>query len=421
MSQFIELYNLKCDGKVLTYEFYSSLDVFNKQKFFIEYPKPIAEPLESMNAIPFAAVMAPISWATGANLVIPHLDAAYAQALEAASLFWKKCFTDAWSFRGQLFTRSVRQKRQRREKTGMLFSGGLDSLTSYVKNREKKPELFTVIGADFPYAKTDFASMCKEKLFEQLARQENIDLTYIHTNIGEILNLKSLERYAKNWYGAVQHALMLTALVAPLTHHYLKTLLIASCSHKPNLDFPCGGEPEVVRKLRWGNTAVQDDLYEMNRAQKVAAHLKGRNEFYPYLRVCWAQFKEMNCSRCEKCLRTICELLLNNMDPNQLNFNVTPETLPALKTKLTRKFNLIFRGNEMQINYWRAIQETVRLNELQDLYGSKSFFQWFKDFVRLKKRGSRIVLFLLMPYFALRDALSHLKEYLLSRHLQSYS
>ena len=410
MNHYISLTSIKTEGNILKYDFISSLNVFKKRSFFIEYREPIQHSLDSINAIPFAAIMAPISWAAGANLSIPALDADYVQSLEDSSHFWRKCFGNTWSFQGRLMTNSVRESSFAPTKTGMLFSGGLDSLTSYIRHRNEKPELFTVIGADFPYSHGSFTNMCKAKLFDRLARQEGISLNYIYTDIGEVLDFKKLKAYAPNWYGAVLHGLMLTSLVAPLTHHYLKTLLVASCSHKPDTDYPCGGEPEVIRSLRWANTRVLDDLHELNRSQKIGTYLKNEADFHSYLRVCWSQFKELNCSKCEKCLRTICEILLNNMDPNRLNFKVTEQTLPALKKRISGHYNLFFRGNEMVLNFWRSIQESINPDKVQDLYGSKEFFTWLATFDGLKRKNGKLLQSLLNFIFGIRDELSHVKH-----------
>ena len=408
MNDYIRLAQMTCQNDILQYRFETSLGVFRKKEFFIEYRKKIENPVESVNAMPFAAIMAPVAWATGADLVLPSLDAEFARTLEAGSNYWRKCYP-RWPFRGKLSARLVRNERGPLSRTGMLYSSGLDSLTTYLHHRDEKPELFTVIGADFPHAQVSFASLCKERLFEQLARAEGLDLTYIHTDISDILDLKRLEPYATNWYGAVQHGLMLTSLVAPLTHSYLKTLYIASCSHKPDYDFPCGSEPEVVRHLAWSGTRVADDLHELNRAQKISRYLKGREEFYRYLRVCWIQYEKINCSRCEKCLRTICELLLNNLDPNRLNFQVTRATLSRLKERIARHYHVFFRGNEGVLNFWRAIQESIDLDSLEDLYGSREFFEWFAGFGRIRRRNRPAARRALKLLLELRDAGSRVK------------
>jgi hypothetical protein len=404
MRDFIRLDRLTVSGDVLRYDFSTSLDVFRKTSFFVEYDRPFAEPAESILTMPFAGVMMTVAWASGADLEMPSIDASFAESLERSSHYWMKCYP-AWPFRSRLAARRVENRRDGNAGYGMLFSSGLDSLATYVRHRGKKPELFTVIGADFPHARADFATLCKERLFEDLARADGVTLRYIRTDIDETLDLKKLSRFAANWYGAVQHGLMLTSLVAPASHTYLKTLFMASCSHKRDYHFPCGSEPEVVRGLRWAGTAVEDDLHEMNRAQKVGAWLKPFPAYHKYLRVCWEQYDKINCSRCEKCLRTICELLLNNEDPNRYNFQVDAGTLEYLRRKLRDRYYLFFRGNEGLLNYWRAIRESIDLDRLEDRHGSKAFFEWLKAFRKLDRPQNPWLVSSWLRLLELRDSL----------------
>lgn len=413
MSDFIRLDSLVCQNGQLRYTFSSSLNIFKKKDFFIEYSKPIEKPVESINTIPFAGIMMPIAWATGAELIVPSLDRSYIGSLEVASAYWKKCYRK-WPFSPRLITKAVENETPQKglpESCGMLFSGGLDSLATYAHHRDKKPELFTAIGADFFISKSNFVTLCKEKLFNEFAAQEKVRLTYITTDMSDILDYKRLERYAENWYGAVQHGLMLTSLVAPVSHHYLKTLYIASCSHKLDYNFPCGSDPEAVRYLKWANTHVEDDLHEINRMEKVREYLKDHPSFHKYLRVCWAQFEQMNCSRCEKCLHTICEILINNEDPNHYNFKVTCETLAFLKHKLKNRYYLFFRGNERCLNFWRVIQQSIDLDKIEDRYGSKEFFAWFKNFKKLRKKQNPVLLFLWLRLLDIRDLLKKMVKF----------
>lgn len=39
---------------------------------------------------------------------------------------------------------------------GLLFSGGVDSLASYIRHREKKPNLIMIWGADIPISQEGF-------------------------------------------------------------------------------------------------------------------------------------------------------------------------------------------------------------------------------------------------------------------------
>ncbi|OGR85677.1 MAG: hypothetical protein A2901_07890, partial [Elusimicrobia bacterium RIFCSPLOWO2_01_FULL_54_10] len=290
MKKMIRLDQITRKGNALVYNFSSSLDVFNKHEFFIEYKKDIPEPLESISAIPFAALMMPIAWASGADLDIPSLDHKYVQSLETVSGYWKKCYGHRWPFTTKLLTRPVVNPTFPVDKVGQLYGSGLDSLATFLHHRELEPELFTVIGAEFSLSQNDFAAASKQKLNDKFAASQGVNVTAIYTDAGEVLNTAKLKRFASNWYGGVQHGLMLTAMVAPVSYTYLKTLFMAGCSHKKvDYDFPCGGDVEVVKNLNWAGTHVKDDLNHLSRSRKFQQYIKGKDDLYRFIRVCWVR------------------------------------------------------------------------------------------------------------------------------------
>lgn len=384
MKHYIRLEKMTCEGSKLAFEFDSSLDLFRKKSFFIEYNRPIEDPRESINAIPFAAVMSPISWALGAELSLPCLDDEYACSLELVNGRAQRWFLKKWSFLSQLSAPRVRNADLLPARTGLLFSGGLDSLTTFARHQASSPELFCVFGADIPLSSDRFIATCRDR-FDRFAADQGADICYVMTDIRETVDEKRLKDYSKNWYGEVAHGLILTGLVAPVAYRRVKTLIMASCSHAPGCDYPCGSESQLVRSIRWGGTQVLDDLHELNRAQKVKAYFRGRPDLYAYLRVCWMQFEALNCGRCEKCLRTICELLVNSVDPARCNFRIDRSTLTDLRRRIERSYYTTFRS-ESVLDFWRAIQGSIDLENTEDLYGSKDFFAWLAGFDRLKQR-----------------------------------
>ena len=391
MKHFIRLEELLCEPDRLTYKFSSSLEVFNQKSFFIEYDRDISDAPESIRTVPFAAVMAPIAQATGAELILPSLDEEFAKSLDRCGEYFKKWFSKKWLFTSRLDAPLVRNEFTP-DRYAMLFSGGLDSLATYIRHKDKQPLLFTVLGADIPLSHNTFIQLCKEKL-EDFARKENVSIRYIRTDVREMLDSESLKRYAGNWYGDVAHGLMLSSLIAPATYDTVKSLMLASCSHRPNCRYTCGSQKELIQEISWGGTSVENDNHELNRCEKIRTYLKQDPRYYSYIRVCWMQFQSLNCSRCEKCLRTICELLMNNIDPARCNFIIDADTLPQLKKRMLKEYYFFFRG-ESALDFWRTIQEDIRIDEIEDRYGAREFFRWFSGFEKIKQRQNPILLHL---------------------------
>ncbi len=388
MKHVIRLEKTLCEENRLTYKFSSSLKVFNQKSFFIEYDRPIENPVESINSIPFAAVMAPIAWATGAELILPELDKDYALSLERCTEHFKKWFSKKWSFKTRLDAHLVKNTFAP-TRHAMLFSGGLDSMTTYLHHKDKNPRLFTIFGADIPLSRQTFIESYKNKL-KSFATSENTSIESIHTDVREIWNLDHLKPYSKNWYGEVAHGLLLSALVAPVAYDSVKTLMLASCSHRAGCVYTCGSEKDLVRQIQWAGTGVVADNHHLSRAEKILTYLKSQPKYYSQLRVCWMQFESLNCGKCEKCLRTICELLINNIDPALCNFKMTTDTLSDLKKRILNDYYIFF-GGESALDYWRTIQEKISLVTLEDQYGSRAFFSWFLKFKKIKARQNPVL------------------------------
>lgn len=377
----INLDKVNCEKNRLNYEFSSSLSVFKKKSFFIEYDTDISSTPESIRNIPFAAIMLPIAWATGAELNIPSLDKEYMEHLPKCSEYFKKWFSKSWSFNSSLRTRAVKNYTQPSE-YALLFSGGLDSMTAYIRNEDKKPQLFMIFGADIPLSSRDFIETCKKNYLE-FATKQKVIVHFINTTILEILNHKELEKYAKSWWGDISHGLILTSLVAPQGYSNIKTLFLASCISSS--DYPGGSQPEIIDNIQWAKTNVELVNVGLTRGEKIERYLKEREVLYKYLRVCWKQFNVINCSECEKCLRTICDLLAHNIDPAKCNFKINDQTLSYLQRKLTKRYYTFIRSECLR-DFWRNIQESIQTEKLEDLYGSKDFFLWLSTFEPLKRR-----------------------------------
>lgn len=382
MKDFIRLTTIAVEKNRLVYEFETSLNLFIAHRFVIDYDAGPGAP-DSILSIPFAGLMSPIAWATGADLHLPELDARYLQSIAFCEEYFKPWFTGRWPFDGRLVTSIVSHPPSGISKSvsGALFSGGVDSLSTYAA---LKPErLFMVFGADIPLSKTNFVEKCR-RMYSDFAAKEGTSLDFIRTNIREVLDKKAMKRFSANWYSEAAHGIWLTSLLAPVTWHRPHNIAIANCSHPAGSKYVCGSHADVMENIGWAETGVKSYDGNMSRVQKIQSHLKGRPELLKYLRVCWSQFENTNCSSCEKCLRTICELLLNNIDPNACGFPIDQTTLSRLKSRMTLTFPLFFRSQSV-LDFWRNIQASIRLDDIENRYGSRAFFAWLSSFDALTR------------------------------------
>jgi len=277
---------------------------------------------------------------------------------------------------------------------GLLFSGGIDSTVSYIRNKKKKPNLIMIWGADIPLAEKEFWCKVKKK-FKDFARKEKVAINFIKTNMREFVNEATLDtefgpHLIGSWWGSFSHGLALLGICAPATvAKRLGTLLIAS-SPTRGFKYPWGSHWLIDSKLSWANAKVVQDGYELDRQEKIRHVLKDyirNNKTYPLFRVCYSQFRDFNCSRCEKCCRTITGLVLENINPNKCGFNVDKNFFGLLKTNIEEQSSFIKGWGGVYA--WKNIQKHIPEKLSHNLCDSRDFFIWFRDFDISKKAKER--------------------------------
>jgi hypothetical protein len=373
----IVLHSVEREGIRINYRFRSDVPVFVRDSFFVEYADLPTDVPDSILNVVFAAVVAPVAWATGADLHIPCLDSVYLGSLESCQAYFRKWHPREWSFESRIIARAEDNPR-RGEDCGMLFSGGLDALTTYIKHRSRKPELFTVFGVDVPLSEAAFTVRCRG-LIQDMAAHDGVTAYFISTDVREVLPDQAMRRYSSGWYGEVAHMMLLTALTAPYVYGRISELLVAGGDAEP-IDEMWGSDPDLDEKISWSGTTVKHDNFGLDREAKVIQYFREAPYLHKYLRVCWVQFGQLNCSCCDKCLGTIVALLIANIDPNTCNFHVDEKTLVGLRNRLANPFlrHAFIHGGEAHLRDWRFLLRSIHESDLVDIHGSRAFLTWLK-------------------------------------------
>lgn len=183
--------------------------------------------------------------------------------------------------------------------TAVFFSGGVDSLYSTYKNLADITALVLVHGFDMPLENFALRERVSSRL-QTAATGLGRDLIEISTNI------RSLTDQHVSWARA-QFGPALAA-VAVMLGSRVDRVLVPSSESYAHLE-PCGSHP-LLDPL-WSTEAVEivHDGAEASRNEKVE-YLARMPGALAHLRVCWKNpDNRYNCGRCEKCLRTMLNLL----------------------------------------------------------------------------------------------------------------
>lgn len=332
----------------------------------------------SILTIPIVAATAPITWAVGADIGMPKLDAAYLSSLARVKDVFRGVYPN-FKYSGEIYPGETVTNEFGGKRFAMLFSGGVDSLTTYLRHKNKNPDLFSVWGVpDIPPSESKFWGKMWTDITD-FADRNGLMAFQVKTDIYRNINYELLRReFGISWWGDVAAGLFLLGMCAPITAvREIGSLLIAS-SYTKCFTKGFGFNPSVDNIVTWADVTVCHDGYELSRQQKL--HYLCRSENVPYLarlRVCWDSASRTNCGNCEKCFRTIVGLVTEGVDPNNCNFDTNIKTLPYIGDCFHKGKIPLSEGAKFM---WRDIQKHIPEDIDRDIYGSQEFLIWLREY-----------------------------------------
>ena len=353
----------------LSYEFKSGIneslheielalpEVFNPQTIFIQFKQSgsgTGQPLVVLDGMVCAVVFYCMSQKLDLH-VRGELSSVFLRRIRLFMESWSKWFPDVYSVINVSCDRVYSHHSEpeqdcssteaRKESTIVPLSGGVDSTFSLLRHSGSSTNSnfpisrgVFVQGFDIPSKDTIAASKAAKKLRE-LAGLYGIAFSEVHTNLRDQIPL--------NWEHA--HG----AALASVLHLFAKDCasgLIPSAQAVDGVLTPWGTHPATDNFLSGELMDIVHDGAGFGRFEKVR-HLTMFPKIAKYLRVCW-EGKDLsrNCSRCEKCLRTMASIEIAGGSPRR-----------AFGSKVT-----IERVNSLAFPNSRVRQQWVRILEIAD-------------------------------------------------------
>jgi hypothetical protein len=183
-------------------------------------------------------------------------------------------------------------RRHANEKTGMFFTGGVDSFLTLRQLQEQVSGLISVHGFDI--------SLHDQRRFDEAKR----NVSAIADELGLIAiyprtNLRTLTFFDGNPPWGVSHLAALSAIAHLLGNQFSK-VYVASSDVPP----PWGSHPKLDRLWSSSAVTIENHGWRLTRLQKVM-QIADWTLVHKYLKVCWENRSEsLNCGECEKCVRT---------------------------------------------------------------------------------------------------------------------
>ena len=363
------------------------------ENLILDYEDSISDlrdlPLEVLQ-LPALLNVAPVVWYAGGEVSVPFTDPLLEQGLERIRAHFKKMYPEeAWEGRLR-FEGPPIPPSPTGGKSGMMFSGGLDSVMSLVLHADKPLVLITVAGAD---VRTEEAWAKVRRSVTDVASAFGAENAFVRANIRSFLNYRRLSniepllKHGIQWWGGAQHGLAFVGLSAPIAWSRGIDRLYFASTHTESFAVPWGSGPAIDNHIKWRGFEVVHDGYDMTRQNKIRAiiaYCEQHGVARPVVRVCTSRFTDhsSNCGRCEKCLRTIAGLLVEDEDCRPWGFEV--DAAEALKRTEAAFASQRINMRDDELFMWNDIRDRA----LARPEGSSPLADWIRryDFDAYRQR-----------------------------------
>lgn len=364
-------------------------EAFNLEKsLFVEYSRNISKVPESIAVIPLICNILPISWVYDAEIYLESCDESFLKSIPE----FKKGYMEMYpkmDFRGEIHVNKPETNHYSGDKgAAAFFSGGADAFNTLVMHAEEKPVLLTVWGAD---VKLDDVSGWKNvsEHLEITAKEFDTDYVTIKSGFRGFINPFTLNKKViesgDNWWHGFQHGIGIIGHAAPVCYAMNKTVVYfaSSFTSAEKGKVTCASDPTIDNYVKFGDSHVVHDGYEFDRQDKlhnIAEYSKRTGTRIP-LRVCWQSAGGKNCCQCEKCWRTILEIIAEGEEPKNYDMNYTQTQLKNFHKLFYDKKNIPdYRRDSVYLKTQQTMRKNVKCYELPEE------IQWFYK-MDIKKLG----------------------------------
>ena len=377
--------DFKCRGQIS--KFFQTkpflADYKTTKQFYADYSVPIQDVPEEILVIPFLATVLPIVWANHAVIYVDALDETFLESMKAYKKSLQKMYPKLSLGGGLIAKRTSKRHVGSKSKNMMLFSGGVDALTTFIRHRNEQLTLVCVHGGDI---KTGDNIAWKGAItpIVEFARNNKIPLRTVRSNFKELVDSLIIRAYDDcinengGWWGRVMHGLAFLGLCAPLSYAERDGKLYIASSYTSDFSGGWGSHPSLDNTVKWAGTDAVHDGYELSRQEKLflISDYVMNIDSRVVIRSCWDSEIGGNCGHCEKCSRTILGLELAGLDPNRYGFNIKSDTFSNIKREL---LNGGWEFEEDQMFMWGDIKRHAYLKDRIVHPAAKSLIGWLEN------------------------------------------
>lgn len=409
------------EGSSRAFKFSASASVsqyLKSDSLRVDFGADVSDVPNSVWNIIFVANFLPWAWWFDAEIQVDELDADFYDCIPSVVEGYKKMYP-RWEIKGCVKANNILANHNHdANRSAAFYSGGLDAVETMLLHFDEKPDLLTLWGADISYDNEDGWAVMRDnvKSSVDLVGLENI---IIKSNFRFIEKENDLHQLVlpilgDGWWHGIKHALPLLGMAAPLAYKRgYKNVYIASTHCEGMGMVTCASNPWTDNQVRFCGCSAVHDSYNHSRQDKamtVVRECEKRRLKMP-MHVCWRTQTGDNCCKCEKCYRTIAELLIEGADPVEYGFAdyVKEFTFKKVTKLLRRTFHAENAMGRKDLNFiWSQSKPRIKKRESilregeywpifkwlldHDLMSNKSITMPFEDrFASVKQRVRRML------------------------------
>ena len=395
----IVLDSIEVHNDTVRYKFYTNktLDAFFQSKeLFIQYGEDVSDIPNSILAIPFVNVFSGLSWLSNSMLFVDELDKTYYEAHKQIKVAYEELHNTR--FGGVLVPSriTINVFRNPSDSAILLFGGGVDCHSSFLRNHSVVSEVVNIYGWLSSFSEVNSVDLSDKQTTSDFAARMGVKASHIRSNFASLFNLNRIDKElcfplikTSYWYGLL-HSMAFLSISAPLAwKRQVPQLMIASSFTKGRSDVHCGSFMTTDSEFKFCEQGfTSHDSFDLSRQEKVrliVEYQKRNNSPYPF-QAC--SFNDHNCCSCEKCFRTIVELVAENANPRDFGFKDINGPLKDHWLKIINS-DIALWGVTKESFYYSQAKNRMRENYLLFDGENKDFVDWFLafDFEGAKRAG----------------------------------
>ena len=389
-------YKFEVRGKLKNY--------FTTDTMFIEYNTDISKVPVSILTIPFVASVLPLMWLTDTVLWVEEIDRTFYDAIYSIKVAYQNLYNYYPLKCNFISARYANNTYEIQRESLILFSGGMDAHTTYIRHINTNPILCNIQGWYKNLEDTDKAADADYRDISKFAEIECRQFEFVKSNFAVLINAnwfnKNIsKKLGDSWWHGFNHSMGFISIAIPLAYKFgVKNVYIAS-SVPMGEYVHCASYVSTDGEFKFaqygGCVHDSSELTRQDKAHVIVEHVKKLGRDYP-IRVC--SFNEKNCCACDKCFRSVIGITAECGDIRKFGFDIKG-SLREFYEKEMEEHIVLHNVNGEGSLHWPAIRKKMKEN--YDAYNDEQeeFVDWFLNYDFIGNRKKALVKYYFKNFF----------------------